>query len=403
VTVALLALALVVSVLVMPVWGWSMLAVAPLYLDVHRGELGQRVAGDSRPARRLPWKSGAPAPASTAPRAAATCADSGIAILDRELRVTWCNPTGSAQLGLHQGCLARTALNCLAPDSHALPALAGEEQTLIRTVDGRSLALQWLPFVHGSWLLVSRDVTGQEEAGVHERHLVADASHELRTPLTVMIGLLETVTELDLDRERSAYYFDLMAQQGRRMQSIVEGLLKLSKLEALPASARAERVDMGGLLARIQAEAEVLSGGRHAITREADAADLLGAETEISSAVANLVSNAVRYTLAGGEIRIVWRLENEGATLIVQDTGIGIDPQHVPLLTRRFYRVEDSRDVSGTGLGLSIVQLVLERHEARLDIQSAPGMGSTFAARFPAHRVIVSPAAAGRLNACETP
>jgi len=401
---ALLAVALVMNMFFMAVWGWGMLAIAPLYLFVHRGELGPRAGGDSRWAGlRLPWKTGAAAAAATAAPALRST-ESGLAILDRELRVVWCNEAGSVQLGLHAGCLARTALNSIAPDCTAIPPLSGEGRVLIRTVDGRSLALQWLPFVDSDWLLVTREVTGKEDAGANHRNFIADASHELRTPLTVIMGLLETVTELDLDRERSTYYFDLMEQQGRRMQAIVDGLLKLSKLESLPAPDCPDRVEIGRLLSRIRAEAEVLSGGRHRIVLEVDTgADLLGAEHEVSSAVANLVSNAIRYTLAGGEIRIEWRAGEEGAALVVRDTGIGIEPQHIPLLTRRFYRVEEghSRNVGGTGLGLSIVQRVLERHEATLDIESAPGKGSTFTARFPAHRVLSSATPVAACNAYE--
>jgi two-component system phosphate regulon sensor histidine kinase PhoR len=397
---ALLAVALVVGLVFMPAWGWGMLAIAPLYFFVHRGELGPRVAGDGRWAGlKLPWKARPAGPA-----AAARGAESGVAVVDRQLHVVWCNDRSALHLGMHPGCLATAVLADLAPECGPMLPVAREERMLLRTVDGRCIAVQWVPFVDADWLLLSRDVTGKEESDAGRRDVLADASHELRTPLTVMMGLLETVTELDLERERSAYYFNLMEQQGRRMQDIVEGLLKLSKLESLPAPHCRDRVDMGRMLARICAEAEFLSRGRHAIVMDADiGVDLLGAESEIASAVGNLVSNAVRYTPAGGEIRVAWRPTEDGAALSVQDTGIGIEPQHIPLLTRRFYRVEDgrSRDVGGTGLGLSIVRLVLERHEATLEIRSAPGKGSVFAARFPAQRVLRSNAAQPHVKAFE--
>lgn len=393
VAVILFGVAVAVSVLFMPVWGWGMLAIAPLYLFVHRGELGGRVTGGFiRSALKPASKAIDPALSGQA-AAAARPSESGLAVLDSRQRVVWCNEKSSLHLGLSTGCVATDMLAGLNPGDASAAAPAGEDRVLVESLDGRSIAVQWLPFKDAQWLLVSRDITGKEDAESGRRDLVADASHELRTPLTVMLGLLETVSELDLDRERTAYYFDLMEQQGRRMKGIVEGLLKLSKLEALPTPHREDRVNMGLLLSRIRAEAEIMSAGRHAVILEADAGvDLLGAEHEISSAVGNLVSNAVRYTLPGGEIRILWRANTQGATLSVRDTGIGIEPQHIPLLTRRFYRVEQcaSRDSGGTGLGLSIVKLVLERHEAALEITSNPGKGSNFTVRFPAHRVFFS-------------
>ena len=108
------------------------------------------------------------------------------------------------------------------------------------------------------------------------------------------------------------------------------------------------------------------------------------------SAFGNLVSNAIRYTPEGGEIGLGWQLRGEDAVFSVSDSGIGIEPQHLARLTERFYRVDRSRSraTGGTGLGLSIVKHILTRHQARLEIESTPGQGSTFSAVFPAERVL---------------
>ena len=131
--------------------------------------------------------------------------------------------------------------------------------------------------------------------------------------------------------------------------------------------------------------------GQH-ISLEAEAGLWLrGNPSELHSAFSNLVSNAVRYTPAGGEIRVRWYADAEGAAHFeVQDTGIGIEPQHLPRLTERFYRVDTdrSRASGGTGLGLAIVKHVLQRHEARLNVESTPGKGSTFRCDFPRQRVL---------------
>jgi two-component system phosphate regulon sensor histidine kinase PhoR len=117
---------------------------------------------------------------------------------------------------------------------------------------------------------------------------------------------------------------------------------------------------------------------------------LRGAEEELRSAFGNMISNAVRYTQERGDVTIGWSRRGEEAVFSVHDTGIGIAPQHIPRLTERFYRVDRSRsrETGGTGLGLAIVKHVLNRHQGRLEIVSEPGRGSTFAALFPADRLI---------------
>jgi two-component system phosphate regulon sensor histidine kinase PhoR len=175
------------------------------------------------------------------------------------------------------------------------------------------------------------------------------------------------------------------------MQRIVDDLLALSALESSPEPSLEERVDMQGVLARVKADADALSGGRHHITLVAtEGYDVAGAESEIASAFGNLASNAVRYTPPGGSVNLAWRASSAGAEFVVEDTGIGIEPQHIARLTERFYRVDRgrSRETGGTGLGLAIVKHALARHQAVLEIQSEPGKGSRFAARFPARRVI---------------
>ena len=223
------------------------------------------------------------------------------------------------------------------------------------------------------------------------RDFVANVSHELRTPLTVLSGFLETIKELKLDPQRSREYINLMLEQGRRMERIVDDLLTLSTLESAPSPSLDERVRIAPLLERLLAEAQALSGGKHRIVFNAEPGfDLLGAENEIASALGNLVTNAIRYTPDGGEVRLTWRAIAEEAEFAVEDSGIGIAPEHIPRLTERFYRVDRgrSRETGGTGLGLAIVKHILNRHHATLDIKSEPGKGSRFAARFPARRIV---------------
>jgi two-component system phosphate regulon sensor histidine kinase PhoR len=223
------------------------------------------------------------------------------------------------------------------------------------------------------------------------RECIANASHELRTPLTVLLGFIETARDLKLDPSLSRNYLDLMEEQCKRMQRIIEDLLQLSTLESAPESPANERMNVRALLARIRTDAEGVSAGRHRIVLDAeDGFDLLGAEREIASAFGNLAGNAVRYTPPGGVVRLLWRASAKGAAFSVEDTGIGIEKQHIPRLTERFYRIDrdHSRQSGGTGLGLAIVKQALLRHQATLEIESNPGKGSRFTARFSPHRVI---------------
>jgi two-component system phosphate regulon sensor histidine kinase PhoR len=181
-----------------------------------------------------------------------------------------------------------------------------------------------------------------------------------------------------------------MAPQAERMKHLIDDLLTLSVLEHAPPPPDAARVPLAPLLERVRAEAGALSQDKHRISLEiAGAHDLLGAEREIASAFTNLATNAVRYTPAGGEVRLRWRSGESGGEFSVEDSGIGIDPEHLPRLTERFYRVDRgrSRETGGTGLGLSIVKHALARHQAALAIESTPGKGSRFTARFPATRL----------------
>jgi len=181
-----------------------------------------------------------------------------------------------------------------------------------------------------------------------------------------------------------------MRAQSKRMGQIVEDLLTLSRLETQD-HVTDERVPMSPLLATLRKEAEALSQGRHHITVENSAeADLLGSAKDLHSALSNLMSNAVRYTPTGGSITIRWKRTPEGAVYSVSDTGFGIPAAHLARLTERFYRVSSSRsrDSGGTGLGLSIVKHVLNLHQARLEIQSEPGQGSTFSCSFGHDRLL---------------
>jgi two-component system phosphate regulon sensor histidine kinase PhoR len=329
----------------------------------------------------------------------------GVVILDADNRIEWCNDTAEVHFDLNVETDAGQPVTNLVRQPEFVAYV--ESRDYAHPVELRAprgagviLSVQIIPYGDAQKLLLSRDTTRLEKLETMRRDFVANVSHELRTPLTVLSGFLETIKELKLDPKRSRDYLNLMTEQSKRMQRIVDDLLTLSTLESAPGPSLEERVRVAPLLDRLRAEAEALSGGKHKIVLDAEAGfDLLGFENEIASAFGNLVSNAIRYTPAGGEVRLTWRASANEAEFAVQDTGIGIAPEYIPRLTERFYRVDRgrSRETGGTGLGLAIVKHILNRHQATLEIKSEPGKGSRFTARFPARRL--APAVATRDDA----
>ena len=238
-------------------------------------------------------------------------------------------------------------------------------------------------------LMLVRDVTRIHLLEQMRKDFVANVSHELRTPLTVISGYLETLLDNVEDvNPRWTRALQQMSQQGSRMQTLLNDLLLLAKLEATDYPSDNQPVAVDALLTAIKADAQALSGPRQQnISLEASPGVYLkGSESELRSAFSNLVFNAVKYTQDGGNIRIRWWADEQGAHLSVQDSGMGIEAKHLPRLTERFYRVDSSRNshTGGTGLGLAIVKHVLLRHRARLEISSVPGHGSTFTCHFAA-------------------
>ena len=242
-------------------------------------------------------------------------------------------------------------------------------------------------------LMLVRDVTRLHQLEQMRKDFIANVSHELRTPLTVICGYLETLLDnVDDVNPRWKRPLSQMQQQGERMQTLLNDLLLLAKLEATDYPSDNQPVPIDSLLRTIKNDAQALSGQRNqtiTLDVEADVA-LKGSETELRSAFSNLVFNAVKYTQDGGHIRIRWWSDGSGAHLSVQDSGVGIDSKHLPRLTERFYRVDSSRNAStgGTGLGLAIVKHVLLRHHGHLDISSVLGHGSTFTCQFDPVQVI---------------
>ncbi|HSW51982.1 MAG TPA: phosphate regulon sensor histidine kinase PhoR [Sulfuricaulis sp.] len=330
-------------------------------------------------------------------QSAAAAMPDAMVILSQDSDIEWANPAAARLFGIRYPRDAGTRLFNLLRDPDFIQYLQGGDYSELLEISspdnsGIHVSIQVTPFGSLQKLVIGRDVTRLARLEEMRRNFVANVSHELRTPLTVLGGFVETLNGMHQIRmEELKKYLATMQEQTWRMQRLVDDLLMLSKLETAAPRTHDETVDVAALLAGLKEQAEVVSGEqRHVITVEVDRhLQLLGSREELLSAFSNLVNNAVRYTPAGGRIALQWKAAPDGgASLSVADTGEGIALDHIPHLTERFYRVDTarSRASGGTGLGLSIVKHVLLRHDARLDIESELGVGSTFTCIFPAAR-----------------
>lgn len=330
----------------------------------------------------------------------------GVTLLDSEGRIEWCNSAASQHLGIDaQRDVGQHAVHLVRDPVFARYFHQDSHEGEVH-IDGRSaslsqmlkLSVQLYPYGEGQQLLLTRDITSKVQADNMRRDFVANVSHEIRTPLTVLAGFVETLQSLPLDAAQQRDYLDLMAVQANRMQTLVSDLLTLSQLEGSPLPGQTEAVELAPLMALVEADARALSalqGQTNEPVHDLQFApappwSVQGARSELLSAVSNLVSNAVRYTPAGGRIEVAWQRQGEELVLSVRDTGPGIAPEHLPRLSERFYRVDRSRsrETGGTGLGLAITKHVAQRHGGALRIDSRLGEGSTFRLVLPAGRLV---------------
>ena len=275
--------------------------------------------------------------------------------------------------------------------------LAGKQQ------DGKTWVMQFASysqqsfqvFLHkltkGNCLLLLRDITREQKIIQIQKDFIANVSHELRTPLTVLNGYLETLPQ-NTTRQLKPVFMQ-MRQQSCRMQALVEDLLILSQLQALPPARHEKIVMLAPLIRQVTIDLQwLLENKQHQLQLQLEEPlYILGVEKQIYSVISNLYRNAIMYTTKGGQIQITLFTRNKNdndnsRVVIVQicDNGDGIAAQHIPRLCERFYRVDKgrSREQGGTGLGLAIVEQILTLHQAHLEIQSESGKGSCFSCIF---------------------
>ncbi len=321
--------------------------------------------------------------------------------MDKNFTIEWCNRNAKKLLGIDY--LEDRGFNLFniirIPEfyEYAIQKDWSKAYTNTAEIDGRTYHLRFelTQYDDNSILLLCIDNTQLEKLRTTQQDFVANVSHEIRTPLTVLIGFLETISELPpeaLTIEQRRQYQILMKEQADRMLAIVADLLTLSTLESTKLQ-NGVPVKMVDVIQIARQQAEVLSNDKHSFDWEvAENIYIEGNYNELSSAITNLVTNAVRYTPTDGNITVRWYLDAEGqAVFSVKDSGIGIAARDIPRLTERFYRVDKSRSRAsgGTGLGLAITKHILIRHNAKLQITSKVNKGSTFSIIFPQECVTI--------------
>lgn len=332
----------------------------------------------------------------------------GVVLLDSEWHIVWANRTASQHLGIDPQRDVQQLIGYLLRNPAFSAYVRNGLYDIEIVVEGREnrtdhpqkIAVQIFPYGDGRKLLLSRDITALEQAEVMRRDFVANVSHEIRTPLTVLVGFVETMQNLTLSPTEIQNYLDLMSKQALRMQTLVQDLLTLSHLEGSPLPSDSAWHDFDWVWNNCVEEANGLAqalhqkdGSNHLLTFDMPETlrgfEISGALDEIKSALSNLVSNALRYTPSGGKVNVSWRHHETNYEFCVNDTGLGISPEHLPRLTERFYRIDRSRsrDTGGTGLGLAIVKHVIQRHGGQLRIESKLNVGSNFKLMFPVSRL----------------
>lgn len=267
--------------------------------------------------------------------------------------------------------------------------------------EGGSVTVQGLTDPRSSWQMTRQPIDGRywlvelinrtAEADISRAHtdFVANASHELRTPLASIIGYVETLAEEgdNADPEMKAKFLETVLREAKRLQSLVDDLMSLSRVEAEKHDQPRQSLDLGPLVERAARDGAGLKRiERLRIARPDEPILVRGDREQLEQVVRNLADNALKYGDPDQPVDVsLTRGEREMAVIEVRDRGEGIAPEHLPHLTRRFYRTDPgrSRAAGGTGLGLAIVKHIVERHRGRLDIASKQGEGTTVTVRLP--------------------
>ena len=269
-------------------------------------------------------------------------------------------------------------------------ARTGQRSETKLCLSGREYQLDASPIISGGIFggvaLLLFDITERENAEQLRREFTANVSHELKTPLHSISGCAELMKNGLVKPEDTARFAGQIYSEAQRLINLVEDIIRLSRLDEGAEDMQRERIDLyalsGSVLDSLENEAKennismALCGGP---------AFIWGVRQLVGGMIYNLCENAIKYNKENGSVKLTVSDEGEFSVLNVSDTGIGIPPEHQSRVFERFYRVDKShsKEVGGTGLGLSIVKHSAMVHNAKIDLQSTPGKGTSVTVRFP--------------------
>jgi two-component system phosphate regulon sensor histidine kinase PhoR len=269
----------------------------------------------------------------------------------------------------------------------------GSSATISGLTGARSLwQLNRLRIDDTHWLIELIDRTVEADISRAHTDFVANASHELRTPLAAIIAYVETLSDNpgSVDAEMTSRFHSTVLREAKRMQSLLIDLMSLSQLEAEKHDAPTDHIDLGQLASRVVGEfAATIGNARVNLLRPDEPIYVAGDSRQLEQLLRNLVENSLKYGDPDKPVSVTLGSAGAMAQFVVADEGAGVAAEHLPHLTRRFYRTDPgrSRAAGGTGLGLAIVKHIVERHRGKLDIDSELGVGTQVTVRLP----VISP------------
>jgi two-component system, OmpR family, phosphate regulon sensor histidine kinase PhoR len=317
--------------------------------------------------------------------------DTPILIIDED-RIVAANDAAKRIAGTHiVGQDSRVALRH--PDAIRLLASDGElERAQIKgLISSKSVWSMKVSRVEGRLRIVQlEDLTAQADISRAHTDFVANASHELRTPLSAIIGYIETLADTNspIDAPTKVRFFETMGREARRMQALVEDLMSLSRIEAEKHDSPQQQVDLAAIAKAVVNDVNAVAGKiRVKLSVPNGGASVIGEHSQLDQVIRNLIDNANKYGSPDEPVEVsIARGPRKNIVMSITDHGPGVAPEHIPYLTRRFYRTDPgrSRASGGTGLGLAIVKHIVERHKGQLDIVSVVGSGLTVTVMLPA-------------------
>ena len=237
-------------------------------------------------------------------------------------------------------------------------------------------------------IAVIQDITEHVKLDLMQKEFVADVSHELKTPITSIMGYADTLLEGDYDKETQEKFLNVIATEARRMARLVTDLLTLSRYDNNKKKTRKEYFDLGDLVKSCQDKLAIEIKKKHhkvSCFVTADVPPVYADKDDIERVILNILTNSIKYTKDGGDIKIYVGFVYNDAYVKIFDNGIGIPEEDLERIFERFYRVDKARtrEMGGTGLGLSIAKEILDKNGGSIDIKSVVGQGTEVVVRIP--------------------